>query len=147
MKKMMMAIALAAVCLSQLGCYMYFRPKGECFASTKLVWDFSKDSMPMTFGIFVAGVGMMDTYVGRVTLVPAGVAIHFVECCVIAPAYDIFCLPRDLVQILMKTDSECNGRDGGAEMREPRTNADGPTLTLGQGNASVSAAQSAEVCG
>ena len=30
---------------------------------------------------------------------------------------------------------------------EPQTNADGPSLTLGQNNASVSAAQSAKVCG
>ncbi len=30
---------------------------------------------------------------------------------------------------------------------EPQTNADGPSLTLGQGNASVSAASSAKVCG
>ena len=30
---------------------------------------------------------------------------------------------------------------------EPQTNADGPSLTLGQGNVSVSAAQSVEVCG
>ena len=116
MKKMMMVIALAAVCLSLQGCYIFAEREGQYFASTKMLMN-EKDGPGAWFpDVHTVGTGMYIVgcfipVVGWVTLCPAGVAVDSVERFVVAPTFDIICLPYDSINKRPYSDSEIKGSE------------------------------------
>jgi hypothetical protein len=97
MKRLMAMVVMAVSCLLQQGCatYLFAERDGNYFASTDDVWH--KKSFPAveSIGLGMITVGVFIPIVGWVTLVPAGAIVHLAEGCVVAPAFDIVCLPVD----------------------------------------------------
>lgn len=97
LKRLMAVIVMAVSCLLQQGCatYLFAERDGNYFASTDDVWH--KKSFPAveSIGLGMITVGVFIPIVGWVTLVPAGAIVHLAEGCVVAPAFDIVCLPVD----------------------------------------------------
>jgi hypothetical protein len=102
MKHFMLVKALVGLmlCLSMSGCvYLAVERKGEFFPSTRDIWNArQKYFLPPTLGGLVCCFGATIPYVGLVIFYPPGLTLHLVEGCVIAPAYDIVCMPYDLCQ-------------------------------------------------
>ena len=84
--------------LSMSGCvYLAVEREGELFPSTRDIWDArQKYFLPPTVGGLVCCFGAQIPYVGPFVFYPVGYSVHLVEGCVIAPAYDIVCMPYDL---------------------------------------------------
>ena len=110
MKKIMMQIVFAAVCLLQQGCYMFVDREGKYFASTKEAWSSRHGEWwphLRTTGDGMMFMGALIPVVGWVTLLPAGFVVNAAECCAVAPAYDTILLPIDcLDNWLLQIDEE-----------------------------------------
>ena len=91
--------AIAGISLiSASGCvYLFAERNGELFPSTRDILNARQNYfiLPTAGGIMFTA-GLMIPYVGPVVLCPPGAALHMVELCVVAPAYDIVCMPYDL---------------------------------------------------
>ena len=100
MKSSIFVKALVGLSLSlpMSGCvYLAVDRKGDFFPSTRDIWNArQKYWLPPTVGGWVCCFGAQIPYVGPFVFYPPGIAIHLVEGCVIAPAYDIVCMPYDL---------------------------------------------------
>ena len=100
MKHSMFVKALVGLMLGlpMSGClYLAAERNGEFFPSTRDIWNArQKYWIPPTAGGMVCCLGAVTPYVGPVVFYPPGVALHLAEGCVIAPAYDIVCMPYDL---------------------------------------------------
>ena len=100
MKSSVFVKALVGLSLSlpMSGCvYLAVDRKGDFFPSTRDIWNArQKYWLPPTVGGWVCCFGAQIPYVGPFVFYPPGIAIHLVEGCVIAPAYDIVCMPYDL---------------------------------------------------
>ena len=97
MKHFMLVKALVGLmlCLSMSGCvYLAVERNGKLFPSTQDIWDGSY----YTAGTMVCCCGSVIPYVGLIVFYPPGLALHLAEACVIAPVYDIVCMPYDLSQ-------------------------------------------------
>lgn len=84
--------------LSMSGCvYLAVEREGELSPSTRDIWDArQKYWLPPTAGGWVCCIGAQIPYVGPFVFYPVGYSVHLVEGCVVAPAYDIVCMPYDL---------------------------------------------------
>ena len=100
MKHSMLVKALVGLMfnLPMSGClYLAVERDGEFFPSTRDIWNArQKYWLPPTAGGWVCCFGAVTPYVGPLIFYPPGFALHLVEGCVIAPAYDIVCMPYDL---------------------------------------------------
>ena len=114
MKHSMLVKALVGLILSlpMSGClYLAVERNGEFFPSTRDIWNArQKYWMPPTAGGRVCCFGAVTPYVGPAIFYPPGLALHLVEGCVIAPAYDIVCMPYDLCRRPTYL-SECRRRE------------------------------------
>ena len=95
------AKAIACIQLMAMsGCvYLAVERDGEFFPSTRDIWNArQKYWLPPTAGGLVCCYGSVIPYVGLIVFYPPGLALHLAEACVIAPVYDIVCMPYDLSQ-------------------------------------------------
>lgn len=111
MKKVIAMIVVAVSCLLQQGCYMFVDRENKYYASTRIAWDNSRDSIPATLGFCMMWSGAMIPVLGWVTLVPAGAVTHISECCVVAPAFDTVMLPIDFLDNMLLQIDETNYQD------------------------------------
>jgi len=99
MKHSMLVKALVGLILSLpiSGClYLAVERNGEFFPSTRDIWNArQKYVLPPTLGGWVCFFAQIP-YVGPFVFYPVGYTVHYAEGCVIAPAYDIVCMPYDL---------------------------------------------------
>ena len=86
--------------ISTSGCfYLFAERNGELFPSTRDILNARQNYFILpTAGGVIFTAGILIPYVGPVVLCPPGIALHLVELCVVAPAYDIVCMPYDLYQ-------------------------------------------------
>ena len=100
MKRKMIVITMALACLLQQGCYTVVNRDGEYFASTKYAnEEIGRDNWfkGHTMGDAIFWGGFFVPFVGPFILWPIAIVVHPVECYVIAPAFDILCLPYDCI--------------------------------------------------
>ena len=94
------AIFTILCCLFVGGCvYLAVERDGEFFPSTKDILNAkSKYWLPPTFGGMFACAGAGVPYVGPVFFYAPGIVIHMTETWVVAPVYDVVCMPYDLLK-------------------------------------------------
>ena len=92
------AIFILGYCLSISGCaYLTVEREGVLFPSTSDIWNAKqKYWLPPTVGECLFLITHPIPYVGPFISYPVGYTVHYTEACVIAPTYDILCMPYDL---------------------------------------------------
>ena len=126
-------VACLILCSSTGGCaYLAAEREGALFPSTRELWcgredgqryDYVWPFMP-TAVLAVCYTGFIIPYVGPLISFPVGLAIHVAEGCVVAPAYDILCMPYDLCKIPGYLE-ECRRRKTELSQPEAPAEADG----------------------
>ncbi len=84
--------------LSMSGCaYLTVEREGGLFPSTSDIWNAKQKYLfPPTVGAWSFLIVHQIPYVGPFICYPVGYTVHYTEGCVIAPMYDMLCMPYDL---------------------------------------------------
>ena len=92
------AALILGYCLSTSGCaYLTVEREGGLFPSTSDIWDTrQKYLLPPTVGGWSFLILHQIPYVGPFISYPVSYTVHYTEGCVIAPLYDMLCMPYDL---------------------------------------------------